>query len=45
MAKYNFALALQGLQATYATILVAMISKHTQCYVSTKLTSELANYN
>jgi hypothetical protein len=45
MVKCNFALALQGLQATYTTILVAMITKHTQGYVSTSLISELANYN
>ena len=35
IAKYKLALALQGFQATYPTILVAMITKHTICYVTT----------
>jgi hypothetical protein len=30
MAKCDFALALQGLQATYPTILVTMITKNNQ---------------
>jgi hypothetical protein len=35
MMKSYFALALQGMQATYPTMLVAIITKHTNDYVST----------
>ena len=35
IAKCKLALALQGLQATYATILVAMITRHITCNVTT----------